>query len=700
MHNVGGMSLALSPETLLFLAMLALVAVVALVSWAMRRDRKKWTYRQQTGDMLLDRLKAANLQVAAVVKAENDAIQSVGVLPEEVDPLEAERVLRAAMPDSSFHDRRALMQHAWEAQKQPQALVALAGMALADLENTYSSLNVQFRTVMKEGSPALLGHIALGLDRRRHQIDNWLRVAGLPLQLELAASRIAGEAPDVAERLRSLAQSLLPRWGELLMQKLRLEVGNWEEKEDVSPLEMAVALAQSSLPRFPELVAEVHAALDRHEGPQWDKAHAWFDKAVLHRFYDLPIGLRGFDRDAAIERFADGIMSSDAEVSRFIAEQAADLLGDGFFDAPHHGDALQGALDWAVGLHGTNPTYEWLEAELNAPNVREEKLRAAEESIALHAQVNVGVAKVMEATSTLDPDVALAELRQVVPGVPMELLRVALIARWHREHEPMSLVALLGVALEAAESEPVDGKMVSLCVHWPLRDGSAAVVDAAVLMLEERFERLDSWVHRERSILDLESGSRRLAEMAPATAGRVGALLERAKERRVPLLAQSIAERLKQVEAEAEAADPFRMMLDVYRWCLPHHPELGAPVRHLLRVRDDDIAWRKTQFWLESSIIKHFGPLGQLAGYDLEALIDLLYDGIADHSEEVAVVAAMTATDLIKRNIISNPDHLLTLEGAVDWAVPLHHTLPQEFSILRDEIRAAYGRVSATAVDG
>ncbi len=681
--------LSLPPQSGLWLvALLPLAVVIVLIVWVTLRDRKKWAYRQQTGDMLLDRLQQANAQLSAVVKAETDAIQSIAVLPEDIDPLEAERVLRAAMPDSSFHDRRALMQHAWEGKKLPQALVAIAGMALADLENTYARLNLLFRAALKEGSPALLDHIARELGQKREGLDNWIMLS-LPFELERAAQRVSAKTPDVATRVRGLAEELTPRWRELLMDRLRFEIGQWEDRDDLEPLDMAAGLAKSCLPRFPELATAAHAALGRHEGAEWEKAHVWLDKAILHHFYDVPVGLDGFDYDGAVQRLCDGIGSSNADVSLFYALHGADMLGDVFFDTPDHYDALQTALDRAVSLHGSNPTYEWLEKELNPVDVSTERLSAAEDNIALHASVNEGVGTVVETTSTLDPAVALAELRAAMPDAPAEMLRVAFTARWQVDRSPMSLVALLGVALEVIETEPVDGKMVSLCLHWPLRDGAADVVTAAVVMLEHRFERLDSWMHWERSIIDLEGAAKRMTEVALTTGEKAAALLARAKDRRVTLLAASIAARLDQAVAEGDKADPFKMMLDVYRWCLPDHPELGAPVRAMLEARSEDVEWGRVQMLFEGAVIRHFGEQGRLGGYDFDAAMRLLHAGIKAHDERIAETAAMTASDLVRRGLIATQEQFWILLDALDWAVPLHPVPLKAFEDLRAAIAAA-----------
>jgi tetratricopeptide (TPR) repeat protein len=521
------MSVALPAEAFAVIVLLPLVASIVLILFVAQRDRRKWAYRRDTGDMLLDRLKNANAQISRVVKAENDAIVSIAMLSDDVDLIEAELVLRSAMPGSSLHDRQALMLHAWEVQRRPQALAVLAGMALADLENTYSSLGPAFRTALKVGSPALLDQIASALDQRRDALDNWLCLS-LPFYLAQAAQRIEQDTPVIAARVQSLADCLTPRWRELQMAKLRFEIQQWEERDDQHALEMAGALAELALPRFPELVAEVHAALDRHMEPEWERAHAWFDKAVIHRFYDLPIGLEGFDFNAAVKRLAGGIMSGDATVSQFVAEQAADFLGDSFIDAPYHRRQLQEALDAAICLHGLNPNYEWLDDELDPSEIREETFRSAEETISLHASVEAGVSKLVETTATMDPDVALAELRQILPEAPPDILRTALVARWRADGSPVLLPTLVGLAGEAADGEPVDGKLVWRCLHWPLRAGSAEEVDAAVTMLQER---LDGWAQLERSLRDLEGACKRLAVSAPETVGRVKALLDRLRHR-------------------------------------------------------------------------------------------------------------------------------------------------------------------------
>lgn len=104
-----------------------MAAVVGLIAFMTLRDQRKARFRQQTGDMLLDRLMPANDEGSPYLAGENNALQSIALLPEDVAPHEAYAVLCKAMPGSTIYDRQALMLHAWEVQKRPQALAAWRG---------------------------------------------------------------------------------------------------------------------------------------------------------------------------------------------------------------------------------------------------------------------------------------------------------------------------------------------------------------------------------------------------------------------------------------------------------------------------------------------------------------------------------------------------------------------------------------------
>ncbi|GEM_PF-2366123 len=492
------MNLAPIPPALPLWLLLTLPLLVTflLVAWVSKRDRKRAAFRRATGDMLLEQLQQANATVSAYVKAEKDAIHSVAVLPETVGPLEAEAILRAAMPTSSIYDRHALMLHAWEVQKRPQALAALAGMALVDLENPPNIARSTFWRALNEGGPVLLEQIASVLGEHRDQLDNWLSTGGLIVSLELAAGRIETQAPEVAAHLRAMALALEPRCRELMLSNVRFQIETLED-EAAWPEKMAGDLAPYCLPRFPELAAEVHAALGRHEGVEWGRAHIWFDKAVLHRFYDRPGALDHFDFDAALGRLCAGLVSVDAETSRFAAEQAADLLSDYFFDREDYYARLRLSLAEAAVLHPFTPSHEWLAKELDPPEVTSEKLDIVE--AAVQQSIFEGVGTLCEVTAAIEPAVALAELRIILPDVPVSTLREALIARWREKPMPVWLAALAGLGLEELGRADPDVRLVHTLFYHPLRDGPAALVRAIASEAEgliapgqdrERFARL------------------------------------------------------------------------------------------------------------------------------------------------------------------------------------------------------------------
>lgn len=467
------MSFSLPPSFILWMTLLLpMLALGAVLFWQARRDRQRIAARRGSGDMLLDRLKEANGQLSAVVQAENEVIHPISLLPEDVPPLEAAQVLRDAMPEATEEHQQTLMLHAWEVQKRPQALVALAGLALADLTDDAAIL---FRRALKDGGPALLDQLASALDARRDRLDGWLENGKLLVGLERAALRIGQQAPDVAAHLRASAFGLEPRCRELMLHRLRRQIA-LREADAALPLEkMAGELAVYCLPRFPELAAEAHAALDRHAGPEGDRAHIWFDKAVLHNFYDLPGGLDNFDFDAALDRLCRGLVSADAETSQFAALHAADQLSDYFYDSDTYRVALRRALDQAAVQHPFTPSYDWLAQEVDPPEETAETLDA-EASLEQRRLASEGARRLGEVTSTPDPMAALAELRGIVPEVPAVPLREALMARWEEQPSPIWLVALAGLGLEELGHDRPNVRMVHSCFYWPLRAGSRDLV--------------------------------------------------------------------------------------------------------------------------------------------------------------------------------------------------------------------------------
>ncbi|UYO00946.1 MAG: hypothetical protein KIT02_07020 [Devosia sp.] len=496
--------------------------------WWVRRAEKARQRTRATGDMLLTRLQDANAKLSAAVASEHAVMAAMSLLPETVGPREALDRLRAEAPDRSEHDYQALMLHGWEVQRRPQALAALAGLALLGKTN----MSPMLWRALKDGAAPLLDQIATGIEAGFATIPPTVKTSGLPVTLRDAAARVEVDAPAVADRLRRVADEVTVPIRKQAFDSLLFAIERQEDAGDVDLKTRVGELAKQCWPGFAELGEHVHALIDQHDANEALSAHIWFDKAVLHHFYDAPHGLDGFDAGAAVERLCAGLVSPDAGVSDFSAVQAADLIGDYFFDSPEHHARLQTALDQAVWLHGPSANYDWLDEALSPHQVQAERQRMAEMGVARQGEVMAGVDALVRATSTQDPEVALAELRAILPDMPPDLLRVALTQRWQVDRAPVALVALVGLALEALQAPEVDGKLVQSCLAWPLREGPPEMVAGAVRVLEQHFSRADPWLERQWSIAELERAAARIDEIDRSTAGAVRALAARAAARR------------------------------------------------------------------------------------------------------------------------------------------------------------------------
>ncbi|MBJ3783549.1 hypothetical protein [Devosia sediminis] len=672
------------------------VAVAAALLWSLGRRAKTLIAPVAGQATLTDRLQQANEQLAAVISAENQALLSVTTLPDDVGPLEAEAALRAATPDWSMHDRQVLMLQAWEVQRRPQALAALAGLPLANPEKSFGLLTGTILRALRDGGPSLLAQIDEAINAHFIALDTMMNGGGVAVGLERAAERVRAEAPDVAAALETTVRRIWPRLRGRLLAVLRIKIEEWEDREPLEPREMAGALAQYSWPRMPELMAEVHMALDRHDGPEWDRAHLWYDKAVLHRYHDVEGALAGFNKDAAVERLASGIMSADAETSRFAAETAADLLGDYFFDDPRQFAALQGALDWARGVHEVTPDHKWLAEQLDPTEVSEAKLNEAAADLALHQTVRESVAAFGATTATTDPEIALAELRQLLPDAPREMIRVALVERWKDSRSPVHLTALAGLALEALD-ETRGGSSAALCLHWPLRNGSPEQVLAIIDALDKRSEHLEGsehledWMRTQDGVRELRRAFARISDSAGVGTS-VKEFMEWVEARHVLLLGEAIEARLAMEADKSDDERAFQLALDLYRLALPNEPALLWPVQKFMRDREASAAWREALLHFEAMRANYFAAHGEADPYELDDLVTLWCEALRDESADVARLAAAQAAKLVGNGVVEKPVDLARLDERLTWAGNLHPLLPDSFLTLRTALAKAMGK--------
>lgn len=668
------MILASSLPTLLFWLVLSISAVGVAV-WLVCAILLRAKIRSApvgTGQDLAEKLRAANALLSETVRAEQRLIAAIAALPADIAPSDALTALDRLMPNGDVHDRFNLLLHVWRNHGQPQALAALAGMTLNDLSGTYGILDIGLRMAIAEGGPDLLDAIAAALHGRLPALDRWLQTGGLLVEIEQAAARLDKTAPDTAERLRHLAAAMAPRTHMLLHKTLDFCIARVAEADpsefDVKPdiLDAARKLAPLCMPRFPDLLPAALAALRRQHGPEWQVAPAELVSAVLyHVGGDATSG--ALDIDMMRDTLCDGLMAEDAAVSQATANIVAALLSDGFFSAARHAAHLQAALDWAIGTHAAISAYDWMGDELNPPDLSAENLRRLEAGIEQHAAIRDGIKTLEATTSAIEPAVALAELRHLLPRAPVDLLRPALAARWEEVRNPVLLVALIGLAMEVSETVPVDGRLMQLCLHNPLMQGLAPVVASAVELLAGRLASLDNWLVIEASMRDLTEAATRFAG-DPDLSGPLEQLRSQAEARRIVLLEEIVMARLAEEARRDDDSLATQLALDLYRHCLPGVSTLAPPVRDFMRACRDRPAWREALLHLETMTVLHFGPQDRLARYDFDLLQRLLCDGIADTDPSVAALAANCATRLVSARRLTRPAHLAGLASALDRA--------------------------------
>jgi hypothetical protein len=400
-------------------------------------------------------------------------------------------------------------------------------------------------------------------------------------------------------------------------------------------------------------------------------------------------GLEGFDFDGAFLRVCDAIMSSDAALSAFAADEAASHLGNHFFDDVAHRLSLQSALDWAVGVHGELYVYQWLANELQPED--------AQASFEHHSTTNERVKALADTTATLEPEIALIELRHLLPDTPAEALRVPLIARWKEDHAIACLSALCGLVLELTDKCQERDGLIGLCLHSPLLEGPAPLIDRLLTVLSERFERLDSWIGTEGSVRDLQQAARRFNADMPETAAGLSRLLDRVRQRRLVLLEEQILEKLQRAAVGEPKTDPFDLALGLYRLCVPGEARLAAPIRSFMRARSDQVEWRRARLYLESMALTHFGAFDEADGYDRSYLLDVFSDGLRDIEVELAWLAAALATKLVDKGLLTRIDDLDRLRAAMQWADNLFDPVPDSFGALQTAIADALQRAERQA---
>lgn len=650
---------------------------------------------------ILDQLRAANAGIAAAVAAERAIVAAIGALPETVTPGEAERRLRELTPgDNPRHDilnRYHLMVRGWEIQRKPQMLAALAGMALADASGRFLELDEALRRSIDEGTAGLVGEIATELAKRQEELERWLKTGGVLLQLERAAARVGKTDPGVAQDIASAIAAFKPRMLELTMATLRWHIAHWEEKEPLEPQRMAEGLAQYCLPRFPQLAKEVHAALSRHQGPEWECAHIRFDSAVIYHFRDFG-GLESFDFVAAFDRLWAAIMSRERPVSIMAASTASSLLEDRFYDDPEQRLRLHAALDWACAVHGESYAYEWLAEQLQPPKDTAERANQESADPARQQTIDDRISTLASTTATLEPEIALAELRMLLPDTPAEILHVSLVARWKDDHAVVCLTAICGLVLEMTERPEQRRSVTGRHLYWPLRQGPALLIEHLLVLLSERFDRLDSWIGDESSVRDLRAAARRFEREAPTMSAALSRFLDRVRKRRLVLLEAAIAERLQQAAEEGDEAEPFKLVLDLYRFCLTGEAHLMEPIRKFMQTRREHGKWRRARLHLESMIISHLGAVDEVAGYDFEALLESFSDGLKDEDAAIAGLTANLAAKMIDNGLIPQMRDFSSLELEMKRAGNLFDPVPESFSVLKQSIMNARSRMDGDSV--
>ncbi|ODT50506.1 hypothetical protein [Devosia sp. 63-57] len=624
---------------------------------------------QKAFDHLDARFKATNDLLKSVIHAENSAVQSLLLLPDDVHPAEAFRVLDAAMPGSNVYDRSNLLEAAWIKHKRQPILAAMAGMALALPEQKHSILRTRLSQAMNHAAAPLLLQIAELLLERQDQLSDWLPPGGVLTYVERGSRKAAASAPEIAARLDEIAALFAPRTLELMLKTLRFEIASAGEMPDISPEQIANQLAPYCFPRFPQLLAEAHMELDRHPAPSRQIAHLALDAAVLEHFQGFG-SLDYFDMGKSLSRLCDAIGSTDANVSRRAAEIAASQLADYFYDTPEFHLALQSALDWAVGQHGEAAEYDWLSSELNPPEITEAKLRQAQTNLEEAQKLRDGARRFGETTASLDPETALAELRLLLPDIPADMLSAALVEQWRASQSEVWLAGLAGLAIEQIDmGEGAEGP-VDWYLHWPLTEGSPALIASVVQALDTRLERLDGYIRTLRGHRDLHVALRRLRLADRQVASILETFKDKVDQRRTLLLEAEIAARL---DREAQAPDDrgtAQLVLDLYRFCVPGEPRLIEPVRTFLAARAERRFWHCAQLDVECMVLIYFGGMDALAGYDFSYLRQLYKAGLADADPEVVDRAAFDALRLLKKGIATTDSDLAAFSEGLAAAGP------------------------------
>lgn len=672
----------ISPQTTwLICAPIAAMALIFASSALWGRFRPKSSPPDPARQML-DELLAANAKLAAVVSAERAVVAAIDALPDDVPPLEARNLLRQLTPGYAIQDRYILIRHAWETQRSPQALSALAGMALADANGTHAEAVMVLHLALEKGGPVLVGQIAAQLATRQEELARFLRTGGALLQLESAARRFMASDPVIAGGIEDAITRITPRMRAQMLKTLRWYINHWTEEEQMAPEQLAEALVPYCLPRFPELAAAVHTAFARHDGPEWERAALRFDRTLIDHFAGRG-GLEGFNVVAANTRLCEAIMSLDASLSEHAACDAARLVGDNFYEEAQFRLALQAAVDWAEGMHGPLPPYQWLANALQSPEARTAE---AEADFVSSRKVNAAVKTLADTTATLEPEIALIELRVLLPVAPVDRLRVSLSARWQEDRAVVCLSALCGLVLELTAGEPPREGLVGLCVRLPLREGPALLIESLLALLSARFGNLDGWIETEGSVRELKLAVRRFEAAAPGTAAALSRLLNCVYQRRLTLLKAQIEEKLARAASEEETMGSFELVLGPYRLYLPGEASLTLPVRRYIRARSDRLDWRRAGLYLESMALIHFDELGESADYDVDYLIQVLSEGLKDDEVEVAWLAATLATKLVEKDLLKQSEHFDDLIASMQWADNLHDPVPESFVTLRHVI--------------
>jgi hypothetical protein len=187
-------------------------------------------------------------------------------------------------------------------------------------------------------------------------------------------------------------------------------------------------------------------------------------------------------------------------------------------------------------------------------------------------------------------------------------------------------------------------------------------------------------------VRDLRAAARRFETQAPTTAAVVSRLLYRVRQRRLVLLEATVAERLRRAAAEGEGAEPFELALDLYRLHLSGEPRLVAPIRSFMRQRNERSEWRRALLQLESMSLIRCGAFDEVAGYDVDYLLDLLSGGLRDNEVGIAELTATLAARLIDKGLITRIGDFSALEFDLKRAGNLFDPVPEGFAVLQQSI--------------